>query len=262
MDAKAEKRSRKRFRRFFAVIAVLLLSALVFGLYVSDYYHADTAAIAALAPANAVERREDRHTVAFIPENPSAGFIFYPGGKVEAEAYAPLMEACAARGILCVLTKMPFRLAVLDIGAAKGIQEQFPAVERWYIGGHSLGGAMASCYLAMHKSAFEGLILLGAYSSVDLSDAAVRALSVYGSEDRVLNLEKYEKYRSNLPADVTEVVIEGGCHAYFGMYGPQKGDGAPAITNLAQIRRTADAIAAMITSQEQTEDAGSYDRAA
>ena len=38
---------------------------------------------------------------------------------------------------------------------------------------------------------------------------------------------------------------DGGCHAGFGMYGPQDGDGTPTITATEQITRTADAITAM-----------------
>lgn len=53
------------------------------------------------------------------------------------------MEAVEA---LCVesTVEMPFRLAVLDMDAAKGIQEHYPEIESWYIGGHSLGGSMAA----------------------------------------------------------------------------------------------------------------------
>ena len=40
--------------------------------------------------------------------------FFYPGGKVETSAYEPLMQACAAQDILCVLVSMPFHLAVFD----------------------------------------------------------------------------------------------------------------------------------------------------
>lgn len=101
---------------------------------------------------------------------------------------------------------------------------------------------MAASYLSSHTEEFEGLVLLAAYSTSDLSGSGLQVLSVYGSEDRVLNMDSYEKYRENLPADFTEVVIPGGCHAYFGCYGAQKGDGTPGITNEEQIRRTAEAI--------------------
>ena len=59
-------------------------------------------------------------------------------------AYAPLLHDLAEDGILCVLVKMPCNLAVLDMNAADGIPERFSEVTDWYIGGHSLGGALAA----------------------------------------------------------------------------------------------------------------------
>ena len=240
------KRSVKRSRLIWSVAILVVCAALVTtcAVYVNDYYHADQDAIAAFAPADNIEVQVlGDNAVAYVPGTPRAGLIFYPGGKVEFTAYAPLMEACAAEGIVCVLVEMPFNLAVLDVNAAEGIQEQFPEVEAWCIGGHSLGGSMAASYLADHTDAFEGLILLGSYSTADLSGTSLEVLSVYGSEDQVMNREKYEEYKGNLPSDVTELVIEGGCHAYFGMYGAQEGDGIPSISNTEQILRTAQAIA-------------------
>ena len=105
---------------------------------------------------------------------------------------------------------------------------------------------MAASYLEKHTDEFEGLILLGSYSTVDLSDTDLAVLSVFGSEDKVMNREKYDKNKSNLPNDFTEFVIDGGCHAYFGMYGAQDGDGTPKISNTAQITLTANAVAGMM----------------
>jgi len=172
--------------------------------------------------------------------------IFYPGGKVEYTAYVPLMQACAEKGILCVLVEMPFNLAVFDINAADGIQKEYPEIEDWYIGGHSLGGSMAASYLADHTEDYEGLVLLGSYSTADLSQTDLDVLSVFGSEDKVMNRKKYEENKSNLPSDFTEYVIDGGCHAYFGMYGAQDGDGTPSITNATQIRLTVENIVKMM----------------
>ena len=84
---------------------------------------------------------------------------------------------------------------------------------------------------------------------IDLSDAELEVLSIYGSEDQVLNREKYNDNISNLPKDFKEIVIEGGCHAYFGMYGAQDGDGTPRITNEEQIQQTVEYIAQMILSE-------------
>ena len=57
-------------------------------------------------------------------------------------------------------------------------------------GRHSLGGSMAASYVAEHVSSFEGLVLLGSYSTADLSESDLSVLSICGSEDRVLNREK------------------------------------------------------------------------
>jgi hypothetical protein len=45
-------------------------------------------------------------------------------------------------------------------------------------------------------------------------------------------------------------VIDGGCHAYFGMYGEQKGDCVPTVTDEEQIFLTADAMAAFVATEE------------
>ena len=103
---------------------------------------------------------------------------------------------------------------------------------------------MAANYAAAHDEDFDGLILLAAYSTKDLTGTTLRVLSVYGSEDGVLNRESYEKNRAKLPADTTEVILDGGCHAQFGNYGPQDGDGVPTISGEEQVRQTVEAIAA------------------
>ena len=239
----ADKRKRKIF---IWVSSVLLVLAILIGAcagYLGDYYRADMDAVSAFAPVHEVTCTTlSDGTLVYEPVDAAVGFIFYPGGKVEHTAYIPLMEACASEGILCVLVEMPFNLAVLDVNAADGIQEMYPEIESWYIGGHSLGGSMAASYLADHAGDYDGLILLGSYSTADLSHTGLDVLSVYGSEDQVLNREKYGTNRSNLPEDHSEIVIEGGCHAYFGMYGPQDGDGTPTITNEEQIYYTVDVI--------------------
>ena len=243
-----ENRVKSRKKIVWTVIAAgFLIIFLDCGVYVSDYYHADTEAIAAFGvPEGITEEVLEDGTLVFVPEEPVAGFIFYPGGKVEYTTYTPLMRACAAQGLQCVLLEMPFNLAVLDVNAAEGIREKYPEIEEWYIGGHSLGGSMAASYLSEHTDAFEGLILLGSYSTEDLSQGETKVLSVYGSEDLVLNREKYAENRANLPEDYTELVIEGGCHANFGMYGAQKGDGMPAISREEQISGTVVAISEFV----------------
>ncbi len=239
---------RKRFRIILgAVLTVIVLVCVGFALYVGSYYRADEAAVQAMAPADGISvEKTDGDTIVFAPSEPKAGLIFYPGGKVEYTAYAPLMRACAEQGFLCILVKMPCNLAVLDVNAADGIAERFPEIDSWYIGGHSLGGAMAASYAAHHADELDGLILLAAYSTEDLTKSRLTVCSVYGSEDGVMNKEKYDANRANLPDDAEEHVIDGGCHAGFGSYGPQDGDGTPTISSEEQIAQTAGRIADIV----------------
>lgn len=242
---------KKRQKRMLALcLAIIVIFGIGCGIYLSDYYRADAVAESAMAyQGEDVEIEENGTLISFIPKSAVAGMIFYPGGKVQREAYAPLMLACAQRGVLCVLVKMPGNLAVLKPNAAAGIQEKYPQIKNWYIGGHSLGGAMAANYVSRHTEEYQGLILLAAYSTSDLSQTGLKVLSIYGSEDGVLNRKSYEKNRTKLPEKFTETVIEGGCHGYFGCYGMQKGDGTPTITNEEQIRQTAEDISAFIEAE-------------
>lgn len=240
----------EKSKKFLALAGIFLVVAIALCAgYLSDYYRADTQAIEDFTNTNSAG--VSFHTLAdgtilAGDENAQTGFLFYPGGKVESYAYLPLMEEIAQGDVFCVLLNMPFHLAVFDVNAADGIYRQFPNVQHWYLGGHSLGGAMAASYAAKHPQKIEGLLLLGAYSTADLKGTGLSVAVVYGSEDGVMNRKKYEVCKENLPEDFQETVIPGGCHAYFGMYGPQKGDGTPSISNTRQIQQTAQAALALM----------------
>lgn len=232
------------------VVAVLLLCGVCWA-YAADYYHADDVVVAAMSPAAGVAVKQKGNTLVFIPEDAETGLIFYPGGKVEYTAYAPLMRALADNGVLGVLVRMPLNLAVLDVNAAKGIPEQYPKIKHWYIGGHSLGGSMAASHAAKNASAYERLVLLASYSTADLRTSGLPVISIFGSEDGVLNMEKYAEYRRNLPAAFEEHIIEGGCHAGFGSYGPQDGDGVPTMTGEEQIAETVRLLTVFLDSTKE-----------
>lgn len=228
----------------FAVLIAVLSAACV--IYVKDFYRADETALEAMVSDHQVTVNRLERSVAFLPEEPACGLIFYPGGKVEYTAYAPLMRELAENGVLCVVPEMPGNLAVLNPKAAKGIPEQYPEVTEWYLGGHSLGGSMAAAFAADHAEDYEGLILLASYSTVDLRESGLRVLSVYGSEDGVLNFESYHDNRNNLPESTEEIVLDGGNHACFGSYGLQDGDGAARISPEKQVEKSAEHMLAFL----------------
>ena len=184
------------------------------------------------------------------------GLVFYPGARVESDAYAPLLELLADQQVFCVLVDMPFNMAFFNIGAAGSIQEQYPEVAHWYLAGHSLGGAMAASYIANHADDWDGLVLLAAYSTADLAQADLAVLTLVGSEDGVVDWDRLEECAANLPADAQTVVIEGGNHANFGSYGVQEGDGQATISSSTQQEETVQQILALMGIAEPETQAG------
>lgn len=204
----------------------------------------EAAAASALISTEEVEVRDlGGGAVAFVPQNPIAGVIFYPGARVDAKAYAPLMKALAENDILAISLDVPFNLAFFDINAADGIKEKFPDVSSWYIGGHSLGASVAGMYLEKHIEDFDGIILFAGFITNDLSNTNLKAISIYGSNDGILTGGLYDKNLKNLPKDFNEYVIDGGNHAGFAYYGKQSGDNDATISKETQIKLTAEYIA-------------------
>lgn len=251
MKPRQNSGSKWRRRLTIAGVSVGVLLALLVGIcaiFVSDYYRSDMGAIEKYSEAlgSEIEKTVTDHMIVYGAKDAEAGFIFYPGAKVEFTSYEPMMLALAEQGIFCALVEMPFNIAMLDMDAADTVRAQYPEISRWYIGGHSLGGSIAGMYLEENAAEYEGLILVASYSMTDLSGSNLKVLSVYGSEDGVLNMENYAAYKACLPADMTEVIIEGGNHAYFGMYGEQDGDGTVAIAAEEQIRITVEEIVKLV----------------
>lgn len=240
----------------FRIVQLILLCIVIPGMilffYSSDYYKADAQAKEALVPDEAVRVTQvgNDYTV-FSPINPTAELIFYPGAKIEYQAYAPLMNKLAQNGILCILMNMPYNLAILDTDAADRVYDLFPQIEHKYIGGHSFGGTAAAEYAAKHSEKLDGLILLASYTLKNLSRSDLTVLSVYGSNDNILNLNEYKRCLSFLLETKKEHIINGGCHSYFGSYGLQSGDGTPAITPAQQTAETAEIITMYILSDQQ-----------
>ena len=209
---------------------MLILTAGFF-MYVSLYYHADETAEKSLI-SDSVTVSETEYGWLFDGPGSESCYIFYPGAKVEETAYAPFLHSLADEGMDACLLKMPFHLAVLNPDAAEDVLEKY-TYSNWYVGGHSLGGAMASSFAADHGEEIQGVILCAAYPVKQL-DPHLLEIVLYGTEDRVLNMEKVVEGREYAPERYTEMEIEGGNHAWFVNYGEQKGDGTAVITRKEQ----------------------------
>jgi len=174
------------------------------------------------------------------------GIIFYPGGFVDAHAYIETLTTNDSiilnrlGSLKSFIVKMPVNLAVLDAQAAVAIVNDNPNIKKWYLAGHSLGGAMACTAVDKNRELFDGLILMAAYpaSSVDLSGWAGKVLSLRGTNDGLTSQEDIDDRKNQLPANTHYINFEGGNHAGFGAYGVQKGDGENLLISPSQIDLT------------------------
>ena len=219
-----------------AILLVLVVGTVAFVAWSLNPLEAMPEAVAALK-SDADVLVTDADWMIFTPVNAGVqtGVIIYPGGHVDPRAYSPLAKEIARAGYLVILPPVPLNLAFTTINVADEIMAAYPAIEHWYVGGHSLGGAMAAEYVAANADKVDGLFLWASYSaeSTDLSAIPnLKVLSIYGTEDGGAEEIRLSKERS--PADTTWVEMQGGNHAQFGWYGIQPGDGVATISHEEQ----------------------------
>ncbi len=240
----------RKVKRVIAILVIVI--AVITGIciwYVNDYYHSEVTVSEYQQNGATVQISEIGDGLFLDGTGTEHALIFYPGAKVEYISYLPLLYELAEQGVDCFLLEMPGNLAILGMNKADGILGEYE-YENWYMAGHSLGGAMAASYSAKHLEQLDGLVLLAAYPTVSLKRDDFIVLSLYGSEDMVVNREKLAEGRAFMPKDYTELCIEGGNHAWFGNYGEQKGDGKALISKEEQQRQTVAAILDMVDKQE------------
>ncbi len=176
--------------------------------------------------------------LAFSPDRSpgEVGLIFYPGGLIDARAYAPAARAIAMEGYLVVITPMPLNLAFFAPNRAEAVMSAYPQITKWAMAGHSLGGAMAARYTARNPGEIEGLVLWAAYpaASDDLSSTDVSVASVSATADGLVTAADISASRRLLPPDTMWISIEGGNHAQFAFGGEQPGDGSASISREEQ----------------------------
>ncbi|HHT7174190.1 TPA: alpha/beta hydrolase [Bacillus cereus] len=212
----------------YSLLGILLMGSISFFVW-SQFSYKPTKEALLL-----IEDKKDEDHIVFGEKDAKIGVVFYQGAKVEAEAYSYLGEALAKDGHFVVMPKLPLNLAILGINEVDSVIEQYPEVQKWYVAGHSMGGAMISKYAFQHEDKVDGIIFLGSYPADDFSTKSIPMLSIYGEVDALATVEKIENNKKLMSKNTTMHMIKGGNHAHFGMYGEQKGDNASLITSKAQ----------------------------
>ena len=221
--------------------SLVALSVIAFTIFISMGYSADSVALAAMRSTDKVKVTETSYGYFFDGPSEEYALVFYPGARVEPESYAPLLQALAEAGVDVHIPRMPFNLA-LDIDVAEDIMSMY-SYDHWFIGGHSMGGAMAARYVAGagENTNIEAVVCFAAYASNKLPET-VTEIVLIGSNDEVCKFSKIEANRDNAPSSYVEHIIEGGNHSQFGSYGHQRGDGDATITAAQQIGESVDVI--------------------
>jgi dienelactone hydrolase len=244
---------RKNIKTILIIIAVLLLVAIgAFVIWGNTPAEPLPEALEALNSDAQVSVTTSDDWLVFAPtgSQPTTGLIIYPGGRVDYRAYAPVARQIASQGYLVVIDKMPLNLAVLDAAAAQDVIAAYPEIERWVVGGHSLGGAMAANFARNNPEAVDGLLLWAAYpaSGDDLSASDIQVASIYGTRDGLADNEAIDASRPLLPSDTQWTAIQGGNHAQFGWYGEQAGDNPATISPEQQLAQIVAASVAFLES--------------
>ena len=171
---------------------------------------------------------ENSQSIQYIVDNPKMNVIFIPGGLVEPESYKYLASSIALNGYNVTIVKVVFNLAILT--PKSSLKYINPDLVNVLIG-HSLGGVVASM-AASGKESVSKVIMLGSYPIKDLSDKDT--LLITAEHDEGMDIDKFNDSLQYLNEQNVIFNIEGGNHAQFGWYGPQKGDGTADITTLSQ----------------------------
>jgi len=229
---------------FVVVVVLVVVGVLVWANIVMQ---GDRARAIEVWTNDAVAVTSTEHSVVMVPAGVASGtgLVFIPGAKVDPYAYMyKLSEIVERTGATIVITKPTLNLAFFDRRPLATFTADAPGVDRWFVGGHSLGGVRA-CMLA-DDPAVSGLVLFGSYCANDLTASGLEVLSIAGSRDGLSTPEKIADARGMLPADADLVEIEGLNHAGFGDYGVQPGDNTATIPTGQQRDEITDALATVL----------------
>lgn len=219
------------------LVGLILVAVIGFLVWTQLTYGPTDEALGYAAEATEVDNRLE-----FGDPDSEVGIILYPGAKVEKEAYAYYGSRLAEEGVFVAIPSLRLNLGIADIDAAETIIAAHPGIERWIVGGHSLGGSAASGFALENESRVEGVIFLASYPISSMVESELRVLSISGEVDGLATQTDIEASRENVPDDAVFYEIVDGNHANFGIYGPQDGDNDSPLSAKEQLDETIEQI--------------------
>lgn len=210
----------------------LVFAALLVG-FAGTPYTAPDGTVERVSATPGVTVTEAAGGYAITPSDSQAdtGLVFYPGARVDPDAYVPVLAPVVDQTGVAVFVPRPrLNLAVFEPGLADTIVKDQSAIDTWYVGGHSLGGAMACRYAEANTDTVAGLVLFGSYCDRSIADTELAVLSVGGTRDTVLGTSEAALRPETLPRSAQIYRVEGLNHTQFGSYTGQPGDSRATIS--------------------------------
>ncbi len=229
-------------KRVVIGVVILLVVAVAAGLTTLQLKTYQPAELAkeALTSAGEVVVEEKSDVTIITPKDVREtlpAIIFYQGALVKAESYGYLATELAKQGYSVYLLHHLLNLPILDMKAADQVVADYQ-LDRFVVGGHSLGGVVASRFAKreLGHSGLKGVFFLASYPDEkgDLRAFEGGVLSITASNDQVLNWSSYQASQQYLPEQTVFQSIEGGNHGGFGAYGQQAGDGQATLSTEEQ----------------------------
>lgn len=210
-------------------LACFLVLGLVYGYFLLDNDYESMVDVEHLKATYNIVENDDYIELSKGDTLNDLGLVMYGSDNVESEAFLDLLTVGADLNVKTFIIKS-------TSGASKVIGVH-PEINQWVVMGHSSGGMTASSFANDNDHLVKGLILLASYpkEGLDLSNKGIDVLSIWGSEDLVMDLEKIEASKKQMPKGAVFHEISGANHSQFGNYGFRKGDGQATIDRDEQI---------------------------
>lgn len=253
------EKNNKGFHRIRRVIRIIwIIAGLSFLTWLVYSYQSRGFPASVLQSDELITVTQNSKFISFIPQanRRSTGLFFYPGGMVDPKSYAPMARRVAENGFVVYIVKLPLGSAPWSGQEAsvwdytRQLMDTNPSIQRWVLGGHSRGAAIASRFAFYNQDLFSALILIGTShpkdAEFDLSNSALHVMKIYATRDGLASPSEIEETSKFLPDNTVWVRIDGGNHSQFGYFGTLLGDNPAEISREEQQAMTISAILSVL----------------
>ena len=192
--------------------------------------------------------KQNNGSIDFVPQNAvkDIGIVIYPSEKVKPVSYANMARLLAQKGYKVSILKLRLNQPDLSFGKGKDLMESKPDIKKWFILAHASGASIAYKDALKNKN-IKGFVFMGAVpEGDDLNLVNMPVLSIWGTNDGLLDFTRIKEAKKNLPSKSKYYAIEGGNSTNFADIELVSGDEEAIISPEKQQARSVNKIAEFI----------------